>query len=276
MSVLVIGASGPLGRAVVHELSRAGHDVTGVSRSGGAGSSRADVTDDLQATGLLDGARPRAVVYLARPDLGDDPGGSGAIESETQSLSRFAERCSAAGVSRFVFASSAAVYGTGYSRPVHEADALDDGSAYAALKIRSEVALGRFESLSVIALRVFNVYGPGFRDSLVNRLAHGSDPVVYDSEHYVRDYVHSSDVARAFTLAVEDPDAGSHTLNVGSGTGLDNPSLLRLFPGAAHRRHADTDVVSYSVADISSIHSRWAFAPRVSVADAAVYPEYLR
>jgi UDP-glucose 4-epimerase len=276
--VLVAGASGPLGRAVAAELRRSGHTVTGISRSGSAGTEQLDVTDSASTAEALERLHPAAVLYLARPDL-DEPGGKGAMHSAVESLRRFAEQCAESGANRFIFASSAAVYGTNRTRPLHEHDPVAPDSPYAELKSRSELALEDLRlttALSVLTLRIFNIYGPGFSSSLVNRLVLGDDPVIYDTDRYVRDYIHASDVARGFRFAVEDDGDDSTVLNLGTGSGTSNRSLLALCANAAYRTHPNSDISSFSVADMSRIHGRWKFEPHITLADAVLYPDNFR
>jgi dTDP-L-rhamnose 4-epimerase len=77
-----------------------------------------------------------------------------------------------------------------------------------------------------VALRLFNVYGP--RQALSNpytgalaifasRLLNGRPPVVYEDGGQQRDFVHVTDVARAYRLALERDGADGRALNVGSG-----------------------------------------------------------
>lgn len=265
--VLVVGASGPLGRAVVAELQAHSHEVVGVSRSGRR---QLDFTDPESARALLEVVQPRSVIHLARPD-GD--------RADDEALAEFASLCSELGVDRFVFASSAAVYGTHSAVPRREDDELDSRAAYARVKRRSERALARVSlatGLPAISLRIFNIYGPGFEDSLVNRLVRGDHPAVYDTKLFVRDYVHSTDVARAFRLAIEVEHFGYIVLNVGTGTGVSNHDLLTLFPRAPYEPLPGEAVRSLSVADPSRIEALWHFAPSVAVTDLVLYPELVR
>ena len=150
---------------------------------------------------------------------------------------------------------------------------------YAELKLRSEAALGdvsRAGSLAVSCLRVFNVYGPGFANSLVNQLLLGATPTVYDTESYIRDYLHSSDAARGFRLAVEDDRADSTVMNVGTGIGISNRALLELCGNPPHRIHPRADIWSCSLADIARIRGRLGFEPSIGLADAVTNPDDFR
>ncbi|MFO6446111.1 NAD-dependent epimerase/dehydratase family protein [Erythrobacter sp. NE805] len=75
-------------------------------------------------------------------------------------------------------------------------------------------------------LRLFNVYGPG--QALSNpytgvlaifaaRLMNGQAPMIFEDGEQRRDFVHVSDVARAFAEALEHPAAPGGTFNIGSG-----------------------------------------------------------
>lgn len=72
------------------------------------------------------------------------------------------------GVPRVVLASSATVYGEQPSQPVHENLRPNPRSAYAVTKIAAEhylFTLGALYGCQTVALRIFNVYGPGQRIS---------------------------------------------------------------------------------------------------------------
>jgi dTDP-L-rhamnose 4-epimerase len=77
-----------------------------------------------------------------------------------------------------------------------------------------------------VALRLFNVYGPGQALSnpytgvlaiFASRLLNGQPPLVFEDGEQRRDFVNVEDVARAFAIALEHPDAPGQVLNVGSG-----------------------------------------------------------
>ena len=76
------------------------------------------------------------------------------------------------------------------------------------------------------ALRLWNAYGPGQALSnpytgvlaiFASRIANGQRPMVFEDGRQQRDFVHVSDVARAFVLALHEPRAVGGVFNVGSG-----------------------------------------------------------
>ena len=77
-----------------------------------------------------------------------------------------------------------------------------------------------------VCLRLFNVYGPGQALSnpytgvlaiFASRLLNGQQPMIFEDGEQRRDFVHVSDVARAFADALVLPAAVGGTFNVGSG-----------------------------------------------------------
>jgi dTDP-L-rhamnose 4-epimerase len=77
-----------------------------------------------------------------------------------------------------------------------------------------------------VALRLFNVYGPrqalsnpytGVLAIFASRLLNDHAPVVYEDGNQRRDFIHVSDAARAFRLALERDGADDRAVNVASG-----------------------------------------------------------
>ena len=77
-----------------------------------------------------------------------------------------------------------------------------------------------------VCLRLFNVYGPGQALSnpytgvlaiFASRLLNGQQPMIFEDGEQRRDFVHVTDVARAFADALTLPAAVGGTFNVGSG-----------------------------------------------------------
>jgi dTDP-L-rhamnose 4-epimerase len=91
---------------------------------------------------------------------------------------------------------------------------------------RLTLTLTRQYGMSGAALRLWNAYGPG--QALSNpytgvlaifaaRIANGQAPMVFEDGQQRRDFVHVRDVARAFLLALDRPEADGHVFNIGSG-----------------------------------------------------------
>lgn len=143
------------------------------------------------------------------------------------------------GIERVVYASSASVYGDPKKLPMSEDDALDPLTPYCIGKRTSEDMLGYYQrktGLSWIALRFFNVYGPGQKTTayytsvinhFVNRLRNGEPPIIDGSGEQSMDFIHVKDIARAVVLSVESEKANM-AINVGTGIQTSVADLARI------------------------------------------------
>jgi UDP-glucose 4-epimerase len=142
-------------------------------------------------------------------------------------------------VERLVFASSASVYGPPKRLPMLESDPLDPQTPYCISKRAGEDLLGFYQrrnDLSWIALRFFNVYGPGQKTTayytsvinhFVNRLKNGEPPVIDGRGEQSMDFVHVEDIARATVLALES-EKDNVALNVGTGVDTTIAQLAKI------------------------------------------------
>ncbi|MFB7913390.1 UDP-glucose 4-epimerase GalE [Streptomyces sp. NPDC056061] len=149
----------------------------------------------------------------------------------------------AAGVGRFLFSSSAAVYGMPDVDLVTEETPCLPMSPYGETKLAGEwlvSATGRAHAMATVSLRYFNVAGavsPELGDDgifnlvpmVFERLTAGQAPLVFGDDYTtpdgtcVRDYIHVEDVATAHVAAVarlEDDPSASLVLNIGRGEGV--------------------------------------------------------
>ncbi|TPW75984.1 NAD-dependent epimerase/dehydratase family protein [Schumannella soli] len=143
------------------------------------------------------------------------------------------------GVQRLVYASSASVYGDPKKLPMHEDDQLSPLTPYCIGKRTVEDMLGYYQrrsGLSWIALRFFNVYGPGQKTTayytsvinhFVNRLRNGEPPIIDGKGEQSMDFIHVEDIARAVVLATES-EQGNVPINVGTGIQTSVAQLARI------------------------------------------------
>ncbi|MFB8386190.1 NAD-dependent epimerase/dehydratase family protein [Microbacterium sp. NPDC055910] len=143
------------------------------------------------------------------------------------------------GIQRVVYASSASVYGDPKKLPMHEDDELSPLTPYCIGKRTGEDLLRYYErkaGLSWIALRFFNVYGPGQKTTayytsvinhFVNRLRNGEPPIIDGAGEQSMDFIHVHDIARAVVLATE-ADQGNAAINVGTGIDTSVADLARI------------------------------------------------
>jgi UDP-glucose 4-epimerase len=128
-----------------------------------------------------------------------------------------------------------AIYGRDVPVPTLESQPPLPLAPYGASKFAGEVYVrtwGALHEIPNVSLRLGNVYGPrqsphgeaGVVAIFADRLTNGATPTMYGFGEPTRDYVHVSDVARAFVLAAEARRAG--TFNVGTAV---ETTVRRLF-----------------------------------------------
>jgi UDP-glucose-4-epimerase GalE len=162
-----------------------------------------------------------------------------------------------AGVKRFVFSSSAAVYGNPERVPIPEDHPQRPTSPYGESKARAERVLAA-SGLAVAALRYFNAAGAEPRLSLGERhdpethlvplalaaARHGTPLSVFGEDYptpdgtCVRDYIHVVDLARAHLAALERLEAGrgGGAWNLGTGAGCSVREVVGAVERATGRR----------------------------------------
>ncbi|MFD4903048.1 UDP-glucose 4-epimerase GalE [Streptomyces sp. NPDC058411] len=158
----------------------------------------------------------------------------------------------AAGVRRFLFSSSAAVYGVPDVDLITEETPCAPINPYGETKLAGEWlvrATGRAHGISTACLRYFNVAGaaePELADTGVfnvvpmffDRLTRGETPRIFGDDYptpdgtCVRDYIHVADLADAHLAVAAHLDSGSDggdlTVNIGRGEGVSVRRLAEL------------------------------------------------
>jgi len=134
-------------------------------------------------------------------------------------------------VKRFVFASSAAIYGDAKSPLKKENAVLKPTSPYGVSKLAAENYVRVFHTvygLETVCLRCFNVYGPrqnvdihgaygGAISIFINRILKGLPPTIYGDGKQTRDFVYIKDVVNANMLALKNKSAVGENFNIASG-----------------------------------------------------------
>jgi nucleoside-diphosphate-sugar epimerase len=235
-TVLVTGAGGFIGPHVVAALRTAGATVRAIAGAPGQAIARlpaevdariADVADRAALPPIVDGAD--AVVHLAGPasvsDSFDRPAEYARVH--LGGTVNVLDACRHARVRRFVYLSSAEVYGRPLANPVDEDALLAPRSPYGAAKAAAEFAARAFAAtygIDAVVLRPFSIYGPGVAPaSLVGTIARQAlhaDRIELADIRPVRDYCYVADLAAALVSAAAEGTRGYRVFNVGSGVGV--------------------------------------------------------
>jgi NDP-hexose 4-ketoreductase len=229
--ILVIGAGGLIGRAVLTEAERAGkvaHAVVGRAAPAAPGAHVLRLTPGAvdQLAGLLDRLKPAAIVNAAGRTSGDaDELRQANVEPAAALLE--AMRMAAPGA-RLVHLGSAAEYAAVTDGTTDEETPLAASTPYAAAKLAAFglVSDAADAGLDTVVARVFNPIGPRMpATSLPGRAARlmrdaadaGTAEIELGPLDAVRDYVDLRDIATAVLVLAAEPRLAHRVYNVGSG-----------------------------------------------------------
>jgi UDP-glucose 4-epimerase len=232
--VLVTGASGFIGSALVAKLRAAGRDVFAVDVDPFPDPALDGVIGDLRDPAVVEAAfavRPETVFHLAARtsvlQSVHDP--QGVFEVNVQVTQQLLEAARSAGVGSFVFASTNAVAGETHGARIDEETPLRPLTPYGATKAAAEMLCSAYSSsygLGACAVRFTNVYGHGMhrKDTFVVRLmraAANRRPVnVYGDGLQERDYLFVDDSVAAMLRAEACGLTGALTVGTGTSTSV--------------------------------------------------------
>jgi len=243
LSILVTGGAGFIGSHLVSELVRTGRHVVVLDdfTSGRmenlqelVGSQvlrvvNGDIRDKKTLNDAMAGVNE--VVHLAafvdaaesvkKPLFTNDINVSGTVN--------VLESCSQNGIERFVFASSAAVYGDGNPLPLREEYELRPLSPYAASKVSAEYYCRMFSEcydMNSVVLRFFNVFGPGqgknsYAGVITKFMQSGfraENLTIYGDGTQTRDFINVEDVVKAIVNSLSFHLLKTEVFNVCTGS----------------------------------------------------------
>ncbi|MGA8025995.1 MAG: NAD-dependent epimerase/dehydratase family protein [Bryobacteraceae bacterium] len=228
--VLVIGGTKFIGRLLVEDLARAGHEVYILHRK--SRHSLGKRVHNLVAD-RNDAAAVRKAVGAIRFDAVYDNAYDwerGTTASQVEATAQIFD----GKVERYVFMSSVAAYGDGLNH--HEGDALapdDHPNAYSRNKAMTERALFRMHQRSgfpIVTLRPPFVYGarnPFYREAFFWDRFRAGRPIIIPSEgHRLMQFVYIRDLVQIATKVVEQRNAVGHAFNTANPRPLTQHELV--------------------------------------------------
>ena len=294
MVVLVTGGAGFIGSHLTERLLAAGHQVrvldnlsTGKRDNLPTHAALQFIEGDIRDAGCVGPAVAGcdAIVHLAAvasvQASVDDPAGTHATNFlGTLNLLEAARR---SGVRRFLYASSAAVYGDTAELPVREDSVLQPLSPYAADKLAGEHYLffyGHKYGLKGTAFRFFNIYGPrqdpsspysGVISIFVDRARTAQPVTIFGDGQQTRDFVFVADLVEILFGSLSDERTAGVVMNVGRGVECSLLEMLgdleQLYSRSIERRHVDPRVgdIKNSRADVSRLKRLRGSVPQTTI-----------
>jgi UDP-glucose 4-epimerase len=295
MKILVTGGSGFIGSHLLEELTHAGHHVVSLdirdpeNRKSKIEYIRLDFCDHEKLSAVFAqhgfdavchlGALPSNQQSIKEPYV--------SLRSNVSGMFSVLEAARAHGVHRFVFASSAAVYGkTAFEKqgePLTENDEPKPLNGYALAKTVGEKFVSLWSTDEIwkgidgISLRFFNVFGPRQRrDSAYSTCIEkflqawqADEPfTIVPDGNQRRDMVYVKDVVRAIRLAAESQTRfNGAVVNIGSGRNYSILEIADIIGGSKHPRvfiDPRPGEIKISLAEISKAQKLLDWQPSIS------------
>lgn len=194
-------------------------------------------------------------------------------------------------VKRFIYASSAAVYGEELAPLKREDMVMLPSNPYGVSKLAAENyvrAFFKIYGLETVSLRYFNVYGPrqsfdincaygGVVTIFLNRIMKNMQLIIFGDGEQTRDFVSVHDVVEANMLALSSRSAIGQSFNIGSGKGVSVNRVAEVLKGLSGKTYLENIYaeprvgdVKHGCADISKAKKILGFEPKFSFEEGAV------
>jgi GDP-L-fucose synthase len=251
MTVIVAGATGLAGSAIVKAFESQGQDVIGINRS------VVDLMDTKATEEFIAKSKPSLIVDAAAKVGGIGANNSYPVEFLSDNIAiqgNLMRAAHKANVPNFVFLGSSCIYPRNCAQPIKEEYLMTGpleatNSAYAVAKIAGIELVNSYRKeygTKWISLMPTNLYGPrdnfdlaashvlpAFIRRFVEAAESGADKVtLWGSGAPLREFLHVDDLAKAVVLAAEKYNSSMH-LNVGTGEDLSIKSLAQKVANAA-------------------------------------------
>jgi len=246
MTILVAGATGLAGSAIIRELNRIGKPVVGIS------SKDIDLRDRTLTFEFLQKLKPKVVIDAAAKVGGINANNTFPVEflsTNIQIQTNLMDASHSVSVERFIFLGSNCIYPKNCLQPIKEEYILSGpleptNSAYAVAKLAGIELIKSYRKEfghKWFSIMPINLYGPNdnfdlesshvfpalirkFTDAVENN---SKEVVVWGSGNPRREFLHVDDLARAIIVCLEKYDSDEH-INIGTGSDLTIKDLAEM------------------------------------------------
>jgi GDP-L-fucose synthase len=277
MTILVAGATGLVGSAIVREIERIGKQVKGIS------SKDVDLLDRRSTFAYIKDFNPSVIIDAAARVGGIGANNSHPVDFLTQNIqiqSNLMDAAHEANVKNFVFLGSSCIYPRDCAQPIKEEYLMtgvleQTNSAYAIAKIAGLELIKSYRKQyghKWISVMPTNLYGPNDNfdlenshvfPALIRKFIEGKrnnteSVTLWGSGSPKREFLHVDDLAKAILVCLEKYDSDQH-VNVGTGEDIEIKELatkianLAGFTGEIVWDKAKPDGTPRKVLDVSKI-----------------------
>jgi GDP-L-fucose synthase len=243
MSILVAGATGLVGSAIVRELNATGKPNVGIS------SKDVDLLDRTATFRFVKDFKPSVVIDAAARVGGIGANNARPVDFLTQNIqiqSNLMDAAHDAGVKNFVFLGSSCIYPKNSVQPIKEeylmtGELESTNSAYAIAKIAGLELIKSYRKqfgYKWISIMPTNLYGPNDNFDLQNshvfpalirkfveaKETNAPSVTLWGTGTPKREFLHVDDLAKAILICLEKYDSDQH-INIGSGEDLSIKAL---------------------------------------------------
>jgi len=237
MTILVAGATGLAGSAIVRELTRIGKPVVGIS------SKDVDLLDRNATFNYLNKLKPNAVIDAAAKVGGISANNNYPVEFLSENIriqTNLIDAAHSARVEKFVFLASSCVYPKNCPQPIKEEYVLtgaleSTNSAYAIAKLAGIELIKAYRKEfghRWISVMPTNLYGPNdnfdlesshvfpalIRKFIEAKKSNANSVKLWGTGKPRREFLHVDDLAKAIIVCLDNYDSG---LQINIGTGID-------------------------------------------------------
>ena len=277
MTILVAGATGLAGSAIVRELTRIGRPVVGIS------SKDVDLLDRSTTFNYLDKLKPNVVINAAAKVGGISANNTYPVEFLSENIriqTNLMDAAHSANVEKFVFLASSCVYPKSCPQPIKEEYVLtgaleSTNSAYAIAKLAGIELIKAYRKEfghKWISVMPTNLYGPNdnfdlesshvfpalIRKFIEAKKSNSNTVNLWGTGKPRREFLHVDDLAKAIIVCLDNYDADQQ-INIGTGIDLTVAELAEKiaksigFSGSINWDVAREDGTPQKVLDIQKI-----------------------
>lgn len=291
MKILVTGGYGFIGSFVSEKFIKEGHDVIIIDNMS---SGNVKNCDFRHVSYIVDAESPfcepifqnhqiDVVVHLAAQinivTSMENPYAD--TKSNILGLTNMLQLSAKYNVKKFIFASSAAVYGLNETIPLNESGICQPISPYGINKLLGEYYCTKWNeiyNLNTLCLRFANVYGPrqgavgegGVISTFMERIRDGKELHINGNGEQTRDFIYVEDVADAIYLASESPYSGIMNLSTNTENSVNHvvDILSKLTPiSAISNKPARSGDIGHSCLDNTRVTKKLGWKPKFSLQD---------